>query len=59
MWFGTVRGLFKFAKGQSPDQAWQKAVAFPVTSIFDDGRGNLWLGAGFLASRGFPCAMAA
>ena len=44
MWFGTVRGLFKFAKGQSPDQAWQKAVAFPVTSIFDDGRGNLWLG---------------
>ncbi len=44
MWFGTVLGLFKFAKGQPPDQAWQRQIDFPVTSIFDDGRGNLWLG---------------
>jgi signal transduction histidine kinase/CheY-like chemotaxis protein/ligand-binding sensor domain-containing protein len=44
MWFGTVMGLFKFAKGQPPDQASQKPIDFPVTSIFDDGRGNLWLG---------------
>ena len=44
MWFGTVLGLFKFAKGQPPDQARQKQIDFPVTSIFDDGNGNLWLG---------------
>ena len=44
MWFGTVLGLFKFARGQPPDQARQKQIDFPVTSIFDDGRGNLWLG---------------
>jgi signal transduction histidine kinase/CheY-like chemotaxis protein/ligand-binding sensor domain-containing protein len=43
-WFGTVLGLFKFARGQPPDQARQKQIDFPVTSIFDDGRGNLWLG---------------
>jgi PAS domain S-box-containing protein len=44
LWFGTVKGLFKFAKGESPDRAWQKQVGFPVTSIFEDGRGSLWLG---------------
>jgi signal transduction histidine kinase/DNA-binding response OmpR family regulator/ligand-binding sensor domain-containing protein len=44
LWFGTVLGLFKFAKGQPPDQARQKQIDFPVTSIFDDGSGNLWLG---------------
>jgi signal transduction histidine kinase/CheY-like chemotaxis protein/streptogramin lyase len=44
MWFGTVLGLFKFAKGQPPDQARQKQIDFAVTSIFDDGRGYLWLG---------------
>jgi signal transduction histidine kinase/CheY-like chemotaxis protein/ligand-binding sensor domain-containing protein len=44
LWFGTVLGLFKFARGQPPDQARQKQIDFPVTSIFDDGRGNLWLG---------------
>ena len=44
LWFGTVKGLFKFAKGQSPERAWQKQIDFPVTSISDDGRGSLWLG---------------
>ena len=44
MWFGTALGLFKFAKGQPPDQAGQKQIDFAVTSIFDDGRGYLWLG---------------
>ena len=44
LWFGTVKGLFKFAKRESPDLAWQKQIAFPVTSISDDGRGSLWLG---------------
>ena len=44
MWFGTVRGLFRFAPGESPGNAWQKQVSFPVTSISDDLRGSLWLG---------------
>jgi signal transduction histidine kinase/CheY-like chemotaxis protein/ligand-binding sensor domain-containing protein len=44
LWFGTVRGLFRFAKGEPPERAWQKEIAFPVTSIFDDGRGYLWVG---------------
>jgi len=44
LWFGTVKGLFKFAKGQPPENAWQSQINFPVTSIFDDHRGSLWLG---------------
>ena len=44
LWFGTVKGLFKFAKGESPDRARQMQVNFPVTSISGDGRGSLWLG---------------
>jgi signal transduction histidine kinase/CheY-like chemotaxis protein/ligand-binding sensor domain-containing protein len=44
LWFGTVKGLFMFAKGQSPDRAQQPQIDFPVTSIFDDQSGNLWLG---------------
>ena len=43
LWFGTVKGLFKFAKGEPPDKARQKQVSFPVTSISDDHRGSLWL----------------
>ncbi len=44
LWFGTVKGLFKFSKGESPDNARQPQINFPVTSIFDDESGNLWLG---------------
>jgi PAS domain S-box-containing protein len=44
MWFGTVKGLFKFSKGISPEQSLQQQVSFPVTSIWDDGMGYLWLG---------------
>jgi signal transduction histidine kinase/CheY-like chemotaxis protein/ligand-binding sensor domain-containing protein len=44
LWFGTVKGLFKFAKGEPPDKSRQKQVNFPVTSISDDHRGSLWLG---------------
>jgi len=44
LWFGTVQGLFRFAKGQSPDAARQKQIHFPVTLIYDDGQGTLWLG---------------
>jgi PAS domain S-box-containing protein len=43
-WFGTVKGLFKFSKGISPEQSFQQQVSFPVTSIWDDGTGYLWLG---------------
>jgi len=44
LWFGTVAGLFKFARGEPPSRARQSQVAFPVTSIFDDHQGSLWLG---------------
>ncbi len=44
LWFGTVKGLFKFAPGAPPNQAQQSSIGFAVTSISDDGRGNLWLG---------------
>jgi PAS domain S-box-containing protein len=44
LWFGTVQGLFKFAKGEPPEKARQNNIDFPVTSIFNDQRGSLWLG---------------
>src|SRR5208283_457711 len=44
LWFGTVPGLFKFAKGEPLAKAYQKQINFPVTSIFDDQHGSLWLG---------------
>ncbi len=44
LWFGTVKGLFRFAPGEPPDKSPQKQVTFPVTAIYGDGRGSLWLG---------------
>jgi signal transduction histidine kinase/CheY-like chemotaxis protein/ligand-binding sensor domain-containing protein len=44
LWFGTVKGLFKFAKGESPEKSQQSQIGFPVTSISEDQHGNLWLG---------------
>jgi signal transduction histidine kinase/ligand-binding sensor domain-containing protein/DNA-binding response OmpR family regulator len=44
LWFGTVGGLFRFAAGEPPERAQQRQVNFPVTAIYDDGRGSLWLG---------------
>jgi PAS domain S-box-containing protein len=44
LWFGTVRGLFKFASSEPIENAQQRQVHFPVTSIYDDHMGNLWLG---------------
>ena len=44
LWFGTVKGLYRFARNEPPDHTPQKQIAFPVTTIFDDGRGSLWLG---------------
>ena len=42
LWFGTVQGLFKYAPGSLPTR--QAGIDFPVTSVSDDGKGNLWLG---------------
>ncbi|MGA3045693.1 MAG: diguanylate cyclase [Terracidiphilus sp.] len=42
LWFGTEKGLFKYAPGTIP--ALQPGIDFPVTSISDDEHGNLWLG---------------
>jgi signal transduction histidine kinase/DNA-binding response OmpR family regulator/ligand-binding sensor domain-containing protein len=44
LWFGTVKGLYKFALGESPERSRQDHVDFPVTSISPDDHGNLWLG---------------
>jgi signal transduction histidine kinase/CheY-like chemotaxis protein/ligand-binding sensor domain-containing protein len=44
LWFGAVGGLYKFAKGESPQSAKQPTVNFTVTSIMEDHQGNLWLG---------------
>jgi signal transduction histidine kinase/ligand-binding sensor domain-containing protein/DNA-binding response OmpR family regulator/HPt (histidine-containing phosphotransfer) domain-containing protein len=44
LWFGTVKGLYKFAPGKNPEDARQPGIDFSVTSISDDGRGSLWLG---------------
>ena len=43
LWFGTVHGLFRFAKGVPPGNARQRQINLPVTSITDDHQGNLWL----------------
>ena len=43
LWFGAVKGLYRFHDGEPIDNAWQKQVNFPVTAIYDDGRGSLWL----------------
>jgi len=44
LWFGTARGLLRLARGDPPEQGWQKQIPFPVTMIADDGTGGLWLG---------------
>ncbi len=44
LWFGTVKGLFRFAAGEPPGNARRPQINFPVTSISDDHRGSLWLG---------------
>ncbi len=42
LWFGTVKGLFRYDPGTIPVR--QLGIDFPVTTISDDGSGNLWLG---------------
>jgi len=44
LWFGTSNGLFKRPPTESPKGGFSGKIQFDVTSIFDDHRGNLWLG---------------
>jgi signal transduction histidine kinase/CheY-like chemotaxis protein/ligand-binding sensor domain-containing protein len=44
LWFGSVKGLYRFRDGEPVENARQKQVNFPVTAIYGDGRGSLWLG---------------
>jgi PAS domain S-box-containing protein len=44
LWFGTVKGLFGFVHGKPTELSQQDGIKFPVTEIFDDGVGSLWLG---------------
>ncbi len=44
LWFATVHGLYRFAKGEPIDQARRTPIDFPVTSIYNDNQGSLWLG---------------
>jgi signal transduction histidine kinase/ligand-binding sensor domain-containing protein/ActR/RegA family two-component response regulator/HPt (histidine-containing phosphotransfer) domain-containing protein len=43
LWYGTGEGLFKTLPDAPTRLIEEPAVTFPVTSIFDDGRGYLWL----------------
>ncbi len=47
LWAGTVHGFFKFVPGASPQTARRGEIDVPVTSIYDDRRGNLWMGGRF------------
>jgi len=44
LWFGTTAGLFKLPAANGPGAGWLLKMAIDITSIFDDGRGHLWLG---------------
>lgn len=44
LWFGTSPGLFRIPGKVHPEGERQAGINFDVTSIFDDGRGDLWLG---------------
>jgi PAS domain S-box-containing protein len=44
LWFGTTKGLFRFVHGKPTELSLEPEITFPVTEIFDDGLGSLWLG---------------
>lgn len=44
LWFGTTNGLLKLPSDDGVKGGWQANTSFDLTSIFDDGRGSLWLG---------------
>jgi diguanylate cyclase (GGDEF)-like protein len=47
LWAGTVHGFFKFVPGTPPRTALRSEINVPVTSIFDDHKGTLWMGGRF------------
>ena len=44
LWFGTAKGLFKLDRADPRLDAAPPLLPFAVTSIYNDGDGNLWLG---------------
>jgi len=44
LWFGTSDGLFEIPAAGRQGAGRKAGTGFPVASIYDDGRGNLWLG---------------
>jgi diguanylate cyclase (GGDEF)-like protein len=45
LWFGTTKGLYKLPPGgRIEDGGWQIKESLDITNIYDDDRGNLWLG---------------
>jgi signal transduction histidine kinase/CheY-like chemotaxis protein/ligand-binding sensor domain-containing protein len=44
LWFGTTAGLYQVGRGAGrAERAAAGRIDFAVTSVFDDGRGSLWL----------------
>jgi ligand-binding sensor domain-containing protein/two-component sensor histidine kinase len=41
MWFGAVDGLYRISRGKPPSRS---LINYPITSIYDDQLGSLWLG---------------
>lgn len=43
LWIGMTAGLYRVAKGLGPENAERSAFTAPTHSIYDDGKGSLWL----------------
>ncbi len=43
LWLGTTDGLYRLKPGEPIATAKRRGIDFPVTSIYDDHKGSLWL----------------
>lgn len=43
LWYGTSEGLYRTPEDSTTGMVKEDRITFPVTSIFDDGDGHLWL----------------
>lgn len=43
LWIGMTAGLYRVPKGLGPEHAERSAFTAPTHSIYDDGKGSLWL----------------